>query len=166
MTSGIRLFLLTATLGLACIYPAHTRAQDAVQTELQALRKLIEQQNEQIARLSTEVARLGALLEGHKPDAATPNPAPPGTADAPRPPVVPPANVHIVVKGDSLEKIAKQHNILVTDLQKLNKISDPKKLQIGQQLTLPPNADKPAPDKPSDKPSDKPAPAPDKKENH
>jgi LysM repeat protein len=41
-----------------------------------------------------------------------------------------------------LEKIAKQHNIQVTDLQKLNKISDPKKLQIGQQLTLPPNAEK------------------------
>src|SRR5262245_39167491 len=163
MSSGFRLFLLITTLGWACIYPAHTRAEDPIQTELQALRKLVEQQNDQIARLSTEIARLGALLEGHKPDAApAPAPAPGGTADAPRPPVVPPPNVHIVVKGDSLEKIAKQHNILVTDLQKLNKISDPKKLQIGQQLILPPNADKPAPDKPSDKP----APAPDKKENN
>ena len=48
--------------------------------------------------------------------------------------------MHIVVKGDSLDKIAKQHNTTIAELQKLNKITDPKKLQIGQQLTLPPNA--------------------------
>ena len=48
-----------------------------------------------------------------------------------------PQNVHVVVKGDSLEKIARQHNTSAAELQKLNKINDPKKLQIGQQLTLP-----------------------------
>jgi LysM repeat protein len=52
------------------------------------------------------------------------------------------APVHIIVKGDSLDKIAKQHGVTITELQKLNKISDPKKLQIGQQLVLPPTADK------------------------
>ena len=50
----------------------------------------------------------------------------------------PPANVHIVVKGESLEKIAKSHGTTVPELQKINRISDPKKLQIGQQLLLPP----------------------------
>ena len=42
------------------------------------------------------------------------------------------------VKGESLEKIAKSHGTTVPELQKINRISDPKKLQIGQQLLLPP----------------------------
>ena len=48
-----------------------------------------------------------------------------------------PANVHIVVKGESLDKIAKTHGTTAVELQKLNRITDPKKLQIGQQLMLP-----------------------------
>ena len=42
------------------------------------------------------------------------------------------------------DKIAKQHNTTIIELQKLNKITDPKKLQIGQQLTLPPTPASPA----------------------
>jgi 2',3'-cyclic-nucleotide 2'-phosphodiesterase/3'-nucleotidase len=57
-------------------------------------------------------------------------------------PVATPANTHIVVKGESLEKIAKTHGTTIAELQKLNRITDPKKLQIGQQLVLPPPAPK------------------------
>jgi LysM repeat protein len=85
---------------------------------------------------------------------ATGAPAGTGAAAAPTPKVVSPAaNTHIVVKGDSLDKIAKQNNTTVADLLKLNKITDPKKLQIGQQIILPPKD-----------PAATPAPAPEKKE--
>ena len=60
---------------------------------------------------------------------------------APAPRVVAPTgNVHIIVKGDSLDKIAKMHNTTIAELQRINKITDPKKLQIGQQIILPPTA--------------------------
>lgn len=155
MTFGFRSLLFASVLGFTSIVPAPLRAQD-IATELQAIRKLVEQQNDQIARLTAEVARLSALVDaprsatqpGHGATpgvGAAPSPAPAVVAEATRPAVVPPANVHIVVKGDSLDKIAKMHGIMVTDIQKLNKITDPKKLQIGQQLILPANAVKQEP---------------------
>ena len=118
-----------------------------MQDELKALRQLIEQQSKQIDSLSAQITRLGGELERR--NLVTPSAALPGapaneaaTDTAATPPaarvVSPPANVHIIVKGDSLDKIAKQHNTTIAELQKLNKIADPKKLQIGQQLTLPP----------------------------
>jgi len=143
-------------------------AGTAVLEELRALRQMIEQQSKQIDSLTAQITRLGGELERRNivtpstplaetketPDAGA-APAPAGSAPAgaagaaPTPKVVTPAaNVHIVVKGDSLDKIAKQNNTTIVELQKLNKITDPKKLQIGQQLTLPPTATPtPAPEK-------------------
>jgi LysM repeat protein len=125
-------------------------AQDNVQAELKALRQLIELQSKQIEVLSAQVARLNAGLEQRaepgSPGVTAPAPAVETTEfaiPAARPvTAAQPGNVHIVVKGESLEKIAKSHGTTVPDLQKLNHISDPKKLQIGQQLILPPTAPK------------------------
>jgi LysM repeat protein len=164
--------------------PPNAPAPSAVQEELKALRQMIEQQSKQIDSLTAQITRLGGELERRNivtpaaalaenketPDAgAAPAPAGAGaaaTTAAPTPKVVsPPPNVHIVVKGDSLDKIAKQNNTTIAELQKLNKITDPKKLQIGQQLTLPPkdSATTPAPAG-TTAPAATPAPAPEKKE--
>ena len=138
-------------------------AGGSVAEELRSLRQLIEQQSKQIDTLTAQITRLGGELERRNiaapatslpaPAAAETSPAPESAApapagSAPTPPtakvVAPSGNVHIVVKGDSLEKIAKQHNTTITELQKLNKITDPKKLQIGQQINLPsPSSEKP-----------------------
>lgn len=148
--------------------PITQPAGSAVLDELKALRQLIEQQSKQIDSLTAQITRLGGELERRNvvtpstplaetketPDAGA-APAPAGSAPAgaaaaaPTPKVVTPAaNVHIVVKGDSLDKIAKQNNTTSVELQKLNKITDPKKLQIGQQIILPPTAaPTPAPEK-------------------
>lgn len=162
MIARFRNLLLAGVLGWTSLMPAPVKAQDPVQTELAALRKSIDEQKDEIARLKNEVAHLAALLDnprridpavaasGAAPAVvATPGGGAPAAAagagaatEAPRPNIVPPANVHVIVKGDSLDKIAKQHGVSITELQKLNKISDPKKLQIGQQLILPPSADK------------------------
>jgi LysM repeat protein len=130
-------------------------AQDAVQAELKALREMIEQQSKQIDQLSAQVARLSLKLDARAEGAAVPaapaDTATPGvgttefaTPAGKQEPPPRPANVHIVVKGESLEKIAKAHGTTSYEIQRLNRISDPKKLQIGQQLILPPTVPPPA----------------------
>ena len=137
MTPRISTIAAACALSLVGIFTPSALAQDAVQNELKALRQRIEQQGQKIEMLSAQVARLSAQIDA-------PAPAPAAAAADFTPPAVPPkpANVHIVVKGDSLDKIAKQHNTTAMDLQKINKITDPKKLQIGQQLLLPPSDQK------------------------
>ncbi len=136
-----------AIFAVAALTCSVTRAEEGVAREVKTLRQVVEQQAKQIETLSAQVARLNARLEGHA-DAAPPTAdraAPPAADNAefsiPAARVVPPhppTNVHIVVKGESLEKIAKSHGTTVPDLQKINRIPDPKKLQIGQQIMLPP----------------------------
>ena len=136
-----------ATLAVAALTSSVTNAQDGVAGEVKALRQALDQQAKQIETLSAQVARLSARIEGHPEVApATTERATPATADSadfaiPAARAVaphPPANVHIIVKGESLEKIAKSHGTTVPDLLKINRIKDPKKLQIGQQILLPP----------------------------
>ena len=45
--------------------------------------------------------------------------------------------VHVVQEGDTLSEIAKQYGVTVEALQEANAISDPKRLQIGQELIIP-----------------------------
>jgi LysM repeat protein len=162
MHSRLRLPVIASALALAFVILPIASAQDAAPAgtslldEVRTLRQLVEQQSKQIQTLTDQVARLTARLEnGAAANAPAPAPAineaPAATPRIVAPPQ-PPANSHIVVKGDSLEKIAKQHGTTVADLLKLNKIPDPKKIQIGQQITLPPeSAAAPATDKPADK---------------
>lgn len=144
----LRTPILSTLFSLTAIFSSTASAQDPVQAELAALRKLIEQQNNKIDDLTVQIAKLNARLDARGdtvaplPTVTAPrgNPAPATAEEAPPTPriLADAPKVHIVVKGESLEKIAKQHGTTVADLQKLNNISDPKKLQIGQQLTLPP----------------------------
>ena len=48
-----------------------------------------------------------------------------------------PTRAYTVVKGDTPTSIAKKFGITSTDLLKLNKMDDPKKMQIGQTLKVP-----------------------------
>ena len=45
--------------------------------------------------------------------------------------------VHVVQEGDTLSEIAKQYGVTVEALQEVNAISDPQRLQIGQELIIP-----------------------------
>ena len=136
-------FLRAAAFFLAALTASLAYAQDVV-SEVKALRQSVEIQAKQIEVLSAQIARLAERLDGHATtvtERVAPSPAdstefaiPAARAVPPHPP----ANVHIVVKGESLEKIAKSLGITTAELQKINHITDPKKLQIGQQLLLPP----------------------------
>ena len=135
--------MLPAVMTVAALFTGSPFAQDTVQAELAQLRKLVELQNTKIDALSAQVARLTVQLDGRAGVVATPAIIAAPTVDpepAPVPRVLGSApKVHIVVKGEALEKIAKQYGITVAELQKVNNITDPKKLQVGQLLTLPPD---------------------------
>ncbi|MCP9797311.1 LysM peptidoglycan-binding domain-containing protein [Cyanobium sp. Lug-B] len=51
----------------------------------------------------------------------------------------PPARSVKVVQGDTLEAIAARYGVSVQELMRLNRITKPEELQIGQQLKLPPS---------------------------
>lgn len=46
------------------------------------------------------------------------------------------SNYYTVIKGDTLSKIAKSHSTSVQELMKLNEISNPNKLSVGQRIAL------------------------------
>jgi LysM repeat protein len=151
MSFRVPILRTIAILAVATLTSHVTRAQNSESGEVKALRLLVEQQAKQIEALSAQVARLSAKIEGGSAPAPAPAAAPAAPAAdnaefsvpaARAVPPHPPANVHIVVKGESLEKIAKAHGSTSLELQKLNRITDPKKLQIGQQLVLPPQTTK------------------------
>jgi len=55
------------------------------------------------------------------------------------PPTKTTPGLYTIKKGDTAHSIAKSFGITVDELLKLNKITDPTKLQIGKQLKLPPH---------------------------
>jgi 2',3'-cyclic-nucleotide 2'-phosphodiesterase/3'-nucleotidase len=149
LTLGV---LGVAALVLTVATPA--RAQDDPQAEIAALKQVVAEQGRQIEVLSAQVAQLLSRLEG-KPSVALPTPEPanlpPGEPAAPTPApgpslvatplaMPPEPNFHVVEKGDSLEKIAKSCGTTTAELQKLNNMSDPNKLRIGQKIILPAGA--------------------------
>jgi len=121
-------------------------AQDDPLAEVAALRKVVDEQGRQITALSAQVAELVARLDGKGSGSASAPMVEPGsvTPTNPSAPLVavplatePEPNVHVVGKGDSLEKIAKSCGMTTAELQKLNNITNPNKLQIGQKILLP-----------------------------
>ena len=66
----------------------------------------------------------------HKPDAT------PRQADVP--PTTTTPGFYTVKKGDTLTSIAHSYGLTTEDLLKANRITDPKKLQLGQTLKVPP----------------------------
>jgi LysM repeat protein len=115
--------------------------------ELRDLRKSVDHQSKQIDALTQQVARLAAALEGRplpapaQPSPGTPSPHATGEFEtAPAPKAEPAHPRHIVVKGDTFTSVAKQYGISIADLQKANKEVNERKIQIGQSLNLPPNA--------------------------
>jgi len=152
-----------AFASLICCAPRPLLAQDTAQAasppagdDLKILRQMLDQQSRQLDVLAQEIARLNLLLEGKTPTASglapspaeampqTPPPAPSSGPFAPKAVAVDAApsstSVHIVTKGETLTAIAKAYKVRVADLLKVNKITDVRKLQIGQSLALPPGA--------------------------
>jgi LysM repeat protein len=156
--------ILTLLSALLICWSLPVRADSIELREIRELRQIVEQQSKQIEALTQKVTELHKAFDQQKassPSSASTPPSPsagplaehsasaPAPAAAPvpsAPPSTPPTTEapraeavakHTVAKGETLTSIAKLYNITVTELQKLNKIENDRKLQIGQTLTIP-----------------------------
>lgn len=171
---------LCALAALGIFIPAVSAADSPLTQEVHELRRDVQMQAKKIEALSEQILRLTQLAEAAKaapapaPTAAptpavsvivkpavvpTPAPAPPAEPEVPKAEAVPPAVKHTVEKGETLTSIAKHYNITLPELQKRNKITNDRKLQIGQTLLIPGVA------APETKPPEPPEVPADKKEN-
>ncbi len=132
--------------------------------QIAALREAVIQQTRQIDSLTAEVERLGVALGQRRlapPVAASPTESPTvnttGVAPAAAVPIASPTPdssvvQHTVVKGDNLTNLAKKYSVTVESIQKLNKITDARKMQVGQVLAIPTPSPAPSPKPASAKP--------------
>ena len=144
---------------------AQTRQMEAQNKLVDELTKRAELQSKQIETLNTDLNRLTSVLLARsgiesaatphptvhaspaplQPEASTPvkaaEPAVPAEPEVTTAPDGTPA--HVIKRGENLISIARQHGTSVSELLKINKIEDERKLQIGQTLLLP----KPTPQK-------------------
>jgi LysM repeat protein len=135
-----------------------------------ALKQAVEQQTKQMEALTQQIAELNRRMAAQQQPSApapAPAPAPPPSGAAPAPAQSPapvasaptatppspeakpqPASAptegvkHTVAKGETLTSIAKRYNIPLVELEKANKITDDRKLQIGYVLNIPSPANK------------------------
>ncbi len=120
--------------------------------DITLIRQILEQQSKQIETLTEQVAILTHMLKERQGMAtgSLPSPAamdmPPESSSPGGPlaerrmpvrPAAPARQSHTVIKGESFSSIAEKYGISVNELLKLNPMSDPRKLQIGQTLRLP-----------------------------
>jgi LysM repeat protein len=72
---------------------------------------------------------------------ATPVPPQPVAVAQPSPSPAVDASTYVVKQGDTPVAIAQQHHVKVDDLLRANNITDPRSLQVGQTLRIPPTSD-------------------------
>jgi len=138
---------------------------EAQTKQIEELTKRAELQTKQIETLNADLNRLTEVLLSRTPENAVPAASPasqpratpavqtaePPVAKAEPVPAEPEATTapdgsptHVIKRGENLISIARQHGTTVSELLKLNKIEDERKLQIGQTLLLPkPTSPKP-----------------------
>ena len=68
---------------------------------------------------------------------ATFTPVPATPSDTPTPTVTPTPIIYVIQRGDTLIPIARKFGVTVQDIQDANGITDPRRLQIGQEIIIP-----------------------------
>jgi len=81
---------------------------------------------------------IGSDQTGNPGGAATETPVAEATASPEITPVpAPTPQIYVVKKGDTLSRIAKKFDLTVAQLIAANKLKDPDKLSIGDEITIP-----------------------------
>ena len=139
---GVLCAISSLALGTASAQtPAPHEEKAAEAAQLEALAKKIDEQNVKIDALSQEILKLEQQLSHARPGVMVGEAAPaPASAAAPGASASHSAvegNTHTVARGETLTSIAKMYKVTVDDLQKANHIEDGRKLQAGQNITIP-----------------------------
>jgi len=101
--------------------------------QLLSLSRKIDEQNTKIDLLSQQILRLQQTLE-HPKATSLGSPLPAVTEGAA---ATANGSTHVVAPRETLTSIARMHKVGIDELQKLNHIENPLKLQIGQTLLIP-----------------------------
>lgn len=153
----IRPFLSLCAAGIfGVLLTPLSAANSSVAQEIHELRRDLQMQGRKIEALTDKIADLTTVIKQREEAKPAPAPAPPvpiavappaegakPTAETPTaapkaaPVPLPPTISHVVAKGETLTGIAKQYNVNLSDLLKLNKNTNERKLQIGQTLKVP-----------------------------
>ena len=153
----IRPFLSLCAAGIFGVLLTPLSAADSsVAQEIHELRRDLQMQGRKIEALTDKIADLTRVIKQREEAKPAPAPAPPvpiavaPPAEGAKPTVetptaapkaapvpLPPTISHVVAKGETLTGIAKQYNVNLSDLLKLNKNTNERKLQIGQTLKVP-----------------------------
>jgi LysM repeat protein len=115
--------------------------------QLEALAKKIDEQTAKIDTLSQQILKLQQEISEKRPGVIIGENAPEATPAAPPDSAAHGAaeNTHTVARGETLTSIAKMYKVSVDELQRVNHIDNPLKLQAGQTLTIPTSATGTAP---------------------
>ena len=153
----IRPFLSLCAAGIfGVLLTPLSAANSSVAQEIHELRRDLQMQGRKIEALTDKIADLTRVIKQREEAKPAPAPAPPipiavappaeeakPTVETPTaapkaaPVPLPPTISHVVAKGETLTGIAKQYNVNLSDLLKLNKNTNERKLQIGQTLKVP-----------------------------
>jgi LysM repeat protein len=121
--------------------PVPQEGKSAESAQLEVLVKKIDEQNAKIDALSQEILKLEQQLSHSRPGVmigeAAPAPATAAAAAASPSHSAVAGNTHTVARGETLTSIAKMYKVTVDELQQANHIEDGRKLQAGQNITIP-----------------------------
>src|SRR5260370_35261282 len=148
--AAVILFALANWNSFAQTFAPKPNTAAAQPAQLQELTKKIDDQNAKIDMLSQQILKLQLQLSNQRPGVMIGEGAPSTSTSTSTTPTSTPApggpsakvsdgNSHVVARGETLTAIAKMHNVIMSDLQNLNQIDNPLKLQAGQTLLILPS---------------------------
>lgn len=112
---------------------------DGSQNLIGQMNTFVTRSNQTLENIGRRLMSVEADVRRHEEKLAAPPPPPPTPARGTRTDTAagPSGKVHEVKQGETLERIAKAHNISLADLMKVNPQVEPTRLKIGQKISLP-----------------------------
>jgi len=111
---------------------------DGSQNLIGQMNTFVTRSNQTLDNIGRRLMAVEADVKRHEEKLAAPPPPPPPARGARTDTAAGPSGkVHEVKQGETLEKIAKAHNISLADLMKANPQVEPTRLKIGQKISLP-----------------------------
>lgn len=114
---------------------------DSSQNLISQMNNFVTRSNQTLDNIGRRLLTIEADVKRHEEKLAAPPPPPPSTRKTAggqaESTATPSGKVYEIKKGDTLDKVAKAHNVSLADLMKVNPQVEPTRLKIGQKINLP-----------------------------